>query len=136
MVAVIILKFVLWRYCQQVSSLLSSDAIVEAMAQDHINDCLSNVVAVFALALARQDYRFWWADPVGALIISLYIMYSWFQTGSEEIEKIVGKAAGQEVLDKLNRIGATHHNDLTVDCLRCYHFGERYLVEMEVRETD
>jgi len=102
------------------------------MYQDHFNDALSNLVAVLALLIAQNHQSLWWVDPIGAILIGLYIMYSWCETGTEEIEKIVGRKADQSLLDKLVSIGSSHHDSLTVDICRCYHFGPKFLVEMEV----
>ena len=141
LIAIIFLKVLLWGYCKSVKSLLvasrsgESSTSIEAMAQDHINDCLSNgvaVVCVFFATLPGVGDTLWWLDPAGAILISVYIMWSWYETGSEEIEKIVGKAANQDMIDLLTKIGNTHDDNLTVDILRCYHFGEQFLVEMEV----
>jgi cation diffusion facilitator family transporter len=137
-IAVILVKLLLFLYCKAVANLLSADgggdsvATIEAMYQDHVNDCLSNSVAVVAVFFASRWPELWWLDPAGAIIISVYIMYSWYHTGSEEIEKLVGKAADQELIDRLTEIGNAHHELLKVDILRCYHFGEQFLVEMEV----
>jgi Co/Zn/Cd efflux system component len=80
---------VLWLYCRAVKDLLEADgkgasvSTIDAMAQDHINDCLSNAVAVVAVVLASYSSSLWWVDPVGAIFISLYIMWSWYARASE-----------------------------------------------------
>ena len=53
-----------------------SDPTLEALALDHWNDALSNAVAVIALfvALLSKDLRF--LDLLGAIVISIYIIYS------------------------------------------------------------
>ncbi|GMI09316.1 hypothetical protein TrRE_jg9898 [Triparma retinervis] len=137
LLAVIAVKVLLSLYCRSVTSLLTSTkagsiATIEAMYQDHFNDALSNFIAVVALVLAMNHPNMWWVDPLGAIVISLYIMYSWYETGTEEIEKIVGRAADQSLLDSITSLGNAHHPSLSVDICRCYHFGPKFLVEMEV----
>ena len=143
---VILIKAVLCWYCKAVSDYISHDdrlggggggggaspSAVRAMYQDHLNDILSNVVAVGALVVATIRRDMWWVDPLGAIAISVYIMYSWYETGVEEIDKIVGRAASRSFVDELVEVGKSHHPDLFVDVCRCYHFGPRFLVEMEV----
>ena len=58
-----------------------SDPTLEALAQDHWNDALSNAVAAAALVAALISKDLWFLDPVGAIVISLYIIYSWYETG-------------------------------------------------------
>ena len=95
--AVIVLKAFLSVYCKATAALLDaagdgeSTTTIDAMYQDHFNDGLSNCIALVAIwvAVARPDM--WWFDPMGAVFISLYIIKSWYETGMEEIDKIVGK---------------------------------------------
>ena len=96
LVSVIVIKILLSLYCKSVTDLLISTkadsvATIEAMYQDHFNDALSNGVAVVALVLAMNHPKLWFVDPCGAIVISLYIMWSWYETGTEEIEKVRGE---------------------------------------------
>ena len=50
------------------------------------NDALSNAVAAIALFAAMISPDLWLLDPVGAILISMYIIYSWYETGKEQIE--------------------------------------------------
>ena len=38
------------------------------------------------------------ADPIGAILISIYIIYSWFCTGMEQLDFLVGRSADPEFL--------------------------------------
>ena len=49
-----------------------------ALAEDHRNDVLANVMAMAAAASAAHHPRVWWLDPAGALVIATYIIISWF----------------------------------------------------------
>ncbi|GMH77816.1 hypothetical protein TrST_g13882 [Triparma strigata] len=137
LIAVIIVKVFLFTYCKAVAALLKSNkdgestGIVEAMYQDHFNDALSNGIALVAIVCAFIHPSLWWFDPAGAILISLYIMKSWWDTGMEEVEKLVGKAAEQSFIDELVKIGENHHGEMSIDICRCYHFGPKFLVEME-----
>ena len=75
--AVIFLKFCLWLYCRQ----FRKSPIAQALAQDHINDVGSNSVALAALVVASEFPKLSLLDPVGAIIISLWIIWSWYDTG-------------------------------------------------------
>ena len=109
-----------------------SDPTLEALAQDHWNDALSNAVAAIALFAALFSKDLWFVDPIGAIIISLYIIYSWYETGKEQIEQLTGKSAPQELIDELYDIASTFDKNMVVDVVRAYHFGPKFLVELEV----
>lgn len=77
----IALKAALYALCRFAAKARGS-ATLDAYAEDHFNDTLSNSVAVAAVALAvAAPEELWWADPAGAIAVALWIIVSWFLTG-------------------------------------------------------
>jgi cation diffusion facilitator family transporter len=143
MVAIVVVKFLLLTLCQKAShrgqgyrsskaAVLLADPTLEALAQDHWNDSLSNSVAAVALLFALYAPSLWFLDPIGAIVISLYIIYSWYHTGKEQIEQLTGKSAPTELIDELMELANYHDGSMVVDTCRAYHFGPKFLVELEV----
>ncbi|KAL7534498.1 hypothetical protein ACHAXR_007623 [Thalassiosira sp. AJA248-18] len=108
------------------------DSTLEALAQDHWNDCLSNAVAAIALLCVLSNELLWIIDPIGAILISLYIIFSWYSTGKEQIEQLTGKAAPTDFIDELYETANNFDPKMEVDVVRAYHFGPKFLVELEV----
>ena len=50
---------------------------MQALSEDHMNDILSNAGAIACGIGASLSRKVWWIDPVGAIVISLYIIFSW-----------------------------------------------------------
>lgn len=141
MVTIVIVKLLLLVLCERASnkrsygsskSIQFADPTLEALAQDHWNDALSNAVAAVALVLALWSESLWWVDPVGAVVISLYIIYSWYETGKEQIEQLTGKSAPEELIEELKELVDHFDERMLVDTCRAYHFGPKFLVEVEV----
>jgi cation diffusion facilitator family transporter len=109
-----------------------ADPTLEALAQDHWNDALSNGVAAIALVCALKSPSLWFLDPLGAILISLYIIHSWYSTGKEQIEQLTGKSAPEDFIDELLEIATNFDDRMMVDVCRAYHFGPKFLVELEV----
>lgn len=109
-----------------------ADPTMEALAQDHFNDALSNSVAAIALLFALREPTLWFLDPVGAIVISLYIIYSWYLTGKEQIEHLTGKSAPEDLIEELTEMASNFDERMEVDVVRAYHFGPKFLVEIEV----
>lgn len=109
-----------------------SDPTLEAIAQDHWNDALSNGLSAIALLLALYSSSLWWCDGVGAIFISIYIIHSWYHTGKEQIEHLTGKSAPSELIEELLDLAEHFDERLLVDTCRAYHFGPKFLVELEV----
>ena len=113
--------------------LVAAAPAVAAVAQDHYNDVLSNVVALLAAVLAAAPGGGYdAADPVGAIGISVYIAYSWLETGVEQVQHLVGRTADPDFLDELRTTASSFSDEMQCDVVRAYHFGPRYLVELEM----
>lgn len=147
MLAVVLVKLGLLVTCQRAAegrygndgsgsggkqSVRVADPTLEALAQDHWNDALSNTVAAVALLAALRSPTLWFLDPVGAILISVYIIYSWYTTGKEQIEHLTGKSAPPEHIEEWLEIANHFDERMIVDVCRAYHFGPKFLVELEV----
>jgi len=51
--------------------------------------------------LIGGKFDIWWLDPVGAALLSLYIIYDWASTCLENVSRLSGIGAEDEVLRKL-----------------------------------
>lgn len=126
----VVLKAVLWIICSKAAG--RGDVALEAVAQDHRNDVASNAMALFAAGFAATWTMLWPLDPSGAILISLWIIWSWVSTGKEQADLLVGKAADPEFLDKVRELAESHDPSVTLDVVRAYHFGPNFLVEVEL----
>jgi cation diffusion facilitator family transporter len=127
----ILMKLVLYLYCRTVTEREPSD-ILSALAEDHINDVFSNAAALVTVSLAYNFDSLWWLDPVGAIAISLVIVYRWSFMITEQVKKLIGFTAPPEWVDMVNDLAKTHDDRILLDCTRAYHFGARFNVEMEI----
>ncbi len=128
--AVIILKAMLWLYCQARADLSDS---VATLAFDHRNDVLSNTVALAAILCVRISQKLWWTDALGCILISMYIAFNWYDIAVQKMNELVGRAADDEFVASLTHLVNQYHPEsLQLDMIRAYHFGTKYLVEIEV----
>lgn len=152
MSAVVIIKLGLWLLCKRVGQIRLQeskaddstggpsvpdapyyvDTTLEALSLDHWNDMLSNAVAAIALLCAIGNEQLWILDPIGAIIISVYIIFSWWEQGQEQIEHLTGKVAPADFIEELFEIANSMSPKMEADVVRAYHFGPKFLVEIEV----
>merc|ERR1712151_822267 len=126
----VFLKLMLWKMCgMQVGK---GNVSLDAVAQDHFNDVLSNGAALVCAAIASNWSSLWPVDPGGAVAISIWIIRAWVATGIEQAESLVGKAADPKFLSKARELAETHDPSVTLDVIRAYHFGPKFLVEIEL----
>lgn len=109
-----------------------ADPTLEALAQDHWNDVLANTIAAVALLCSLREPSLWFLDPIGAILISFYIIHSWYLTGKDQIEQLTGKSAPEHLIEELMDIATKFDDRMEVDVCRAYHFGPKFLVELEV----
>lgn len=122
----VLIKVILFLYCRRVKK-----PSTDVLAQDHRNDIVSNI---FALGFGYLGYKVWSnADPLGAILISLYIIIGWYKTGKEQIRGLTGHTARPVMLQKLLWVCMNHDRRIQfIDTLRAYHFGNNVLVEAHI----
>lgn len=125
MVATVIIKFTLVLICKRFVFIcergaracrFKNDPSISVLAQDHRNDCISNMVALACAWLAteyvlffecttQRFYRFWiYLDPIGAVLVSIYIACTWCRTGMEHVVMLSGKSAGPEFINRIIKV--------------------------------
>lgn len=122
----VVLKLILFLMCRRCTA-----PAAQALAQDHRNDVVSNTGA---LACGVIGYRLWkYADPLGAILISVYIILSWYHTGKEQIKLLTGHTAQPDFLKMLTWTAVNHDSRIKyIDTLRAFHFGNNFLVEVDI----
>ena len=100
------MKLLLYCYCYWVQRQSKSDTL-GALVEDHLNDVMSNVAAVVTAVIA-SNRRYWYIDPIGAIVISIVIIYRWFTIINEQVKKIVGYTAPKEFLDEVSYYISIH----------------------------
>lgn len=127
MVATVGIKGILFAVCQK----YKSDPSIEVLAMDHRNDCVSNSVA---LACAWLAQKYWYyLDPIGAIIVSFYILWTWVNTGREHLSKLSGKSAKPEFINRIIKVCIDHDPRIShLDTVYVYHYGTKFLVEVHI----
>ncbi|KAG9141059.1 hypothetical protein Leryth_012634 [Lithospermum erythrorhizon] len=126
MVSVTLVKFVLMVYCRRFKN-----EIVQAYAQDHFFDVITNSIGLVTATLAIKFY--WFIDPIAAIIIALYTIGTWTRTVIENVRSLIGRTTPPDFLAKLTYLIWNHHQEIKhIDTVRAYTFGSHYFVEVDV----
>ena len=130
----VVLKAALWALCGKVEERTGNNS-VGAYAEDHRNDTLSNAVALIAVAIWIQyPDAGWWCDPVGAILVACWIVFSWASEGAEHAVMLAGKVAPVSLMQQLTHAAFSHMPEkvVAIDTVRAYGFGLKYLVEIDI----
>lgn len=127
MVSTVFVKFCLFIICNK----YRNDPSTRVLAQDHRNDCLSNSIALLCAFCAE---KFWlYLDPIGAILVALYIAITWYRTGREHLIMLSGRSAQPEFINRIIKVCIDHDpRILFIDTVYVYHFGTRFLVEVHI----
>ena len=67
-------------------------------------DCKTDVVfntLSLLFPLIGHQFALWWLDPVGAALLSLFIIYDWADTCYQNVARLTGSAVDERVLQKV-----------------------------------
>ena len=87
-----------------------------------------------ALVCALLGQRVWkYMDPIGAILVSVYIFINWFLVGREQIPLLSGKTAKPEYINRIIRLAIEHDDRIeALETVYMYHYGAKFLVELHL----
>lgn len=95
MAGTIIIKGIIGLGCVRVKT-----TQVQALAQDCKTDVYFNTLSLLFPLIGAQ-FGVWWLDPLGAALLSLFIIYDWGDTCFQQIARLSGQATSTELQKKL-----------------------------------
>ncbi|CAO3638294.1 unnamed protein product [Cunninghamella echinulata] len=124
----IIIKAILWFWC----ATIKGSSSVEALAQDHENDVVFSIASTIFPVVGIWA-KAPWLDPVGAIILSVYIIWEWMVVLLENIRRLTGQAASADDIKQLTYFIYRFSPKITaVDTVRAYYNGDRLLAEIDI----
>jgi cation diffusion facilitator family transporter len=134
--ATIAAKLFLFVFCRTVSARMpgGESLALRALAVDHLNDVLTNGLALIAAGLVLAARSLWFMDPLFAGLLGLFILYRWVEEGLESARMLVGTGAPPEVISELARVVYFHDRRIVaLDTIRAYHVGARLFLEVDIQ---
>ena len=126
------LKILLLLMCKAIGK-ITGNAFVDTLSLDHFNDVAVNSITSTCGIISGYFPQYWFIDSMGAVVLGCLILRSWVKNGGEQISLLIGRSAEPEFLNKLSYIAAHHHPAIIhVDTVRAFHFGVRFLVEVDI----
>lgn len=127
MASTVVIKALCWFWCR-----LVKNSSVQALAQDAMTDVVFNTFSII-FPLIGYYAHVWWLDPLGGLLLSLYVIISWSITSSTHIRNLTGAAAMADdrniLLYLTMRFAKTV---LQIQGIQAYHAGDKLNVEVDI----
>ena len=127
MVATVVVKGLCWFYCR-----LINNSSVQALAQDAMTDVVFNTFSII-FPLIGFYARVWWLDPLGGIILSLYVIYNWGGTSSQHIKNLTGAAANADERNILLYLTMRFAKTIKqIQGVTAYHSGDKLNCEVDI----
>ncbi|KAF2231964.1 hypothetical protein EV356DRAFT_506388 [Viridothelium virens] len=127
MASTVVIKFLCWLWCR-----LIKNSSVQALAQDAMTDVIFNIFSII-FPLIGFFARQWWLDPLGGIILSLYVIISWSSTSIMHIRNLAGCSATADERNVLLYLTMRFAKTVRqIQGLQAYHAGDKLIVEADV----
>ena len=123
----VVVKGIIWIGCVKVKT-----TQVQALAQDCKTDVFFNTLSLLFPLIGHQ-LDLWWLDPVGAAILSLFIIYDWAETAVKNVARLTGAAVDDRILKKVMFMAWIFAPVVKAyKSVTAYHAGDGVWVELDV----
>ncbi|KAK5134836.1 hypothetical protein LTR08_006068 [Meristemomyces frigidus] len=127
MAATVVIKLLCWFWCR-----LVKNSSVQALAQDAMTDVVFNTFSII-FPLIGFYARVWWLDPLGGVLLSLYVIINWAGTSSTHIKNLTGCAATADERNVLLYLTMRFAKTIKqIQGLQAYHSGDKLNVEVDL----
>lgn len=127
MASTIVIKGLCWLYCR-----LIKNSSVQALAQDAETDVVFNFFSIIFPVVGYYTQQ-WWLDPLGGLLLSLYVMVNWGRTSRTHVLNLTGHAASKDERNILLYLTMRFaHTIRYIQGLAAYHTGDKINVEVDI----
>lgn len=127
LLATILIKGIIWFGCIPIKT-----TQVQALAQDCKTDVIFNTLSLLFPFIGAKA-NIWWLDPLGAGLLSLFIIYDWTTTCFENVTQLSGQAASDATYKKLMYLAYRFAPVVQgFKNVTAYHAGEGVWVEFDV----
>ncbi|KAF2170746.1 hypothetical protein M409DRAFT_63823 [Zasmidium cellare ATCC 36951] len=127
MASTVVIKGACWLWCR-----LIKNSSVQALAQDAMTDVVFNTFSII-FPLVGYYARIWWLDPLGGVILSLYVIVNWSQTANGHIVNLTGASASADERNILLYLTMRFAKTIKkIQGLQAYHSGDKLNVEVDI----
>ncbi|WP_291856121.1 cation diffusion facilitator family transporter [Marinilabilia sp.] len=120
-VASVVIKEAMARYSIVIGKKIKSNSL-KADGWHHRSDAISSIVILVGIFVGG---RFWWADSVLGIFVSLMIFYTTYTIMRETISILLGENIETEMEEKIVKLGEDINGNLFLDphSFKMHHYG-------------
>lgn len=127
MAATVVIKGLCWFWCRMIKN-----SSVQALAQDAMTDVVFNFFSII-FPLVGYYAQVWWMDPLGGVLLSLWVIINWSETSANHIKNLTGRAASADERNILLYLSMRFAKTIKqIQGLQAYHSGDKLIVEADI----
>ncbi|PNS15594.1 Metal tolerance protein 9 [Sphaceloma murrayae] len=127
MASTVVIKGGCWLWCR-----LIKNSSVQALAQDAMTDVVFNIFSII-FPLVGYYAKIWWLDPLGGILLSLYVITNWGGTSVQHIKNLSGQAASADQRNVLLYLTMRFAKTIKqIQGLNAFHSGDFLNVEADI----
>jgi cation diffusion facilitator family transporter len=128
-VITIVVKLLMARYFRRAGTETNSPALA-ATAVDSMMDVVVSSAALIGIIGVKLGYPT--LDPIAGIVISVWIIYTGYKIGTENIDYLMGRAPKQEIIDSIKRTAEGVAGVSGSNTLRAHYVGSLVHVEIHI----
>ncbi len=128
-IIVIITKFLLYIDAKDTYK-HSKGTAIKALYTDHRNDVLVSSAVLIGVILSSYGYPIF--DPIVAIIVGVYIIWSGFDIGKENIRYLMGEAPTEDMFNHIESLAASVPGVIGIHDIRAHLLGTVLEVEVHI----
>ncbi|KOS20494.1 Metal tolerance protein 5 [Escovopsis weberi] len=127
MISTIMVKGLCWLWTR-----LVRNSSVRALADDAKTDVIFNIGSIF-FPIVGYYGQIWWLDPLGGLLLSIFVIYIWSRISIQHIRNLTGVSARPDERNLLLYLTMRFATAIRqIQNLRAYHAGDKLVVEVDI----
>jgi cation diffusion facilitator family transporter len=127
----IVLKEILFRWTRRIGEQVGSSAVI-ANAWHHRSDVLSSVPAVLAVSAAAFNPNWWFVDPIGAIVIAMFILKVAWDIIRPSLLELSDQGASEEELKRVRALADGVEGVREIHALRTRRLGSGLAIDLHV----
>ncbi|OGV36475.1 MAG: hypothetical protein A2020_12645 [Lentisphaerae bacterium GWF2_45_14] len=127
----IVCKEFVFRKMNAIGKKINSPAVI-ANSWDARSDAMSSIPVAIAIFVALLKPELAFIDSIGAIIVSVFIIYAAFSIAKPALSEVTERAASEDVLAQIEEIVRSVEGTKSVHAVRTRHMGGGIFVDLHV----
>jgi cation diffusion facilitator family transporter len=125
----VFVKIILTRYQSSIGKTFKSPAL-KASAVDSLNDVLATSLSIIAIFIVGLGFPY--VDGIAGIIIALFIFRSGYQIAKENLDYLMGRAAGENLIIEITKRAMSIKGVVGMNDLRSHYVGNKFHIEIHI----